>query len=89
MFYVIVATDNGNIATRVASRSSVANDTPPLMYMEAALQQHPVIFIMIVDGADQDELGIMFSSKLLEAVENNKGRRAHFRSVEWEVDKDV
>jgi hypothetical protein len=27
----------------------------------------------------------MFATKLLEAVQKNKGRRARFRSVKWEL----
>jgi hypothetical protein len=66
MLYVIVMTDEGEIPTRIA-RSSVVEDTPPHTYVEAALQQHPVLLSNMVklckqlaecklDGSDEDEL---------------------------------
>jgi hypothetical protein len=96
MLYVIVTTDEGEIPTRIA-KSSVIDDRPPGTYVEAALQQHPAIFSNIVklckqlaecrlDGSDEDELGIMFATQLSEAVQKNKGRRARFREVKWDVD---
>jgi hypothetical protein len=92
---VIVTTDEGEIPTRIA-RSSVVEDTPPHTYVEAALQQHPALLSNMVklckqlaecklDGSDEDELGIMFATKLSELVQKNKGRRAWFPSVKWEL----
>jgi hypothetical protein len=95
MVYVIVATDEGEIPTRIA-RGSVVEDLPPGTYVEAALQQHPALLSNMVklckqlaecklDGTDEDELGIMFATRLSEAVEKNKGSRARFRSIEWNI----
>jgi hypothetical protein len=60
------------------------------------VQQHPALLSNIVklckqlaecklDGSDEEELGIMFATKLLEAVQKNKRRRARFRSLKWEL----
>jgi hypothetical protein len=38
-----------------------------------------------LDGSGEDELDIMFATKLSEAVQKNKGRRDRFRSVKWEL----
>jgi hypothetical protein len=76
MFYVIVMTDEGEIPTRFA-RSSIVEDTTPRACVEAALQQHPALLSNMVklckhlaectlDGADEDKLGIMFTTKLSE-----------------------
>jgi hypothetical protein len=84
--YVIVATDESRIPTRIA-RSSVVEDLPPGTYVEAALQQHPALLSNMVklckeladcklDGTDEDELCIMFATRLSEAVQKNKGSGA-------------
>ena len=98
MNYVIVDLNGKEIPTRVKKSSYIVERTPNT-YVEAIFYQHPDILASMVrlarqlsecrlDGNDEDELEITFSSMLHRAVVANTGQGARYRDVDWTLSEE-